>query len=172
MPNATLSTDKLPYHLRPATDNDSAAAIDLVQRSYAEYTDQGVVFDLEEESDLKQLATAFDQAGGEIFALTPSNQPTVLASIGGYQNTADGRLEVKKLYVCPNHRGQGAGKRLLDHIINRAKSSSAQELMLWTDTRFTKAHRLYEKYGFTKGPVTRQLQDKSNTEEFSYHLAL
>ncbi|WP_020591713.1 GNAT family N-acetyltransferase [Kiloniella laminariae] len=172
MTKYSQDTARLSYLLRPITDRDSAAAIDLVQRSYLEYADQGVVFDLDEENDLKQLATAFHQAGGEIFALVPQNQPEILAGIGGYQETASGCLEVKKLYVCPGHRGQGGGKRLLDHIIEQARSSAAQELMLWTDTRFTKAHGLYEKYGFTKGPETRKLQDKSRTEEFSYHLAL
>ncbi|MEP3244922.1 MAG: hypothetical protein ABJN40_12240 [Sneathiella sp.] len=45
-------------------------------------------------------------------------------------------------------------------------------IILWTDTRFTNAHRLYEKRGFEKGATTRDLDDLSKTTEYYYQRTL
>ena len=40
-------------------------------------------------------------------------------------------------------------------------------MTLWSDTRFTRAHRLYERLGFER-EGTRKLQDLNNTTEFGF----
>jgi len=39
---------------------------------------------------------------------------------------------------------------------------------LWSDTRFAEGHRFYERRGFTRGAVTRQLFDLSNSTEYHF----
>jgi len=39
---------------------------------------------------------------------------------------------------------------------------------LWTDTRFTDAHRLYERLGYARLDETRALHDRSGTVEYHY----
>jgi putative acetyltransferase len=49
-----------------------------------------------------------------------------------------------------------------------ARSRGVQAVELWSDTRFADAHRLYERRGYTRGPETRTLHDKSNSVEYYY----
>ncbi len=158
--------------IRLATDSDSKAAIELIKRSYEEYREQGVIFDLEEESDLITLESSFALRDGVVFAVTKNTVPKTLVGIGGFIPFSQNVIELKKLYVDQDFRGTGIGQYLVEYIISQARSLNARELVLWTDTRFTKAHRLYEKMGFVKGPTARKLADKSNTEEYSYRLVL
>ena len=44
--------------------------------------------------------------------------------------------------------------------------------MLWSDTRFTGAHRLYERLGYRRLPESRTLGDVSNSVEHGYEKAL
>ncbi|MBA2735290.1 MAG: hypothetical protein H0U50_00740 [Pyrinomonadaceae bacterium] len=43
----------------------------------------------------------------------------------------------------------------------------AKEIVLWADTRFIKAHRLYERLGFEKSGECR-LNDLNNSREFGF----
>lgn len=59
-----------------------------------------------------------------------------------------GRLELSKLSVTSEFRGNGIGKRLTEEVINRAKNMGEQELFLWTNQILKPAIALYEKLGF------------------------
>jgi N-acetylglutamate synthase-like GNAT family acetyltransferase len=160
------------FQLRPARDTDSKAAMELIKQSYHEYAGQGVVFDEEEHSDLNALASNFALNKGEAFVITDNTPPNRLVGICGFTPLSPEIIELKKLYVNPDSRGYGLGQYLVCYAIDLAKNLEARELVLWTDIRFTKAHSLYEKLGFTKAPTTRKLVDKSRSEEFAYRLAL
>ncbi|SEW53222.1 GNAT family N-acetyltransferase [Chitinophaga arvensicola] len=54
------------------------------------------------------------------------------------------------LYVLEEHRGQGAGKALLDAAAEYGKTTGAAWLMLQTYIANTGAQSLYEKEGFKK----------------------
>ena len=76
--------------------------------------------------------------------------------------------EICRMYVHPDHHGTGLAHTLLDHAEAYAVQQGAIQLILWTDTRFTRAHRFYERRGYVRfGPV-RALHDLSNTHEFAY----
>jgi putative acetyltransferase len=42
------------------------------------------------------------------------------------------------------------------------------DLVLWSDTRFARAHRFYERLGFERVPVVRYLADVSASWEYRY----
>ena len=59
-----------------------------------------------------------------------------------------GAAEVKRLYVSPEARGQGLGRRLMAGVLEEARSMGAAQVLLDTGVYDTAAHRLYESLGF------------------------
>lgn len=59
--------------------------------------------------------------------------------------TAGGSLE--RLYVLSDARGSGAGSALLTAVADEARRRGHESLEIWSDKRFTDAHRLYERHG-------------------------
>ena len=80
--------------------------------------------------------------------------------------------ELKKLYVEKPARTAGLGNTLCTLVEAEAKKAGYSHIDLWSDTRFTTAHRFYEKRGYTRGPKTRELHDISFTVEFYFERAL
>jgi putative acetyltransferase len=58
--------------------------------------------------------------------------------------------ELKKLYVAPEARRQGAADQLVAHAEAFAKAAGFAELKLETGVTLSAAHRLYAKRGFTR----------------------
>ena len=54
----------------------------------------------------------------------------------------------------------------------RAESRGARFVELWSDTRFADAHRLYERLGYRKSGVTRELHDMSGSVEYHFRKEL
>ena len=80
--------------------------------------------------------------------------------------------EICRVYVMPSCHGSGLGAALLTHAEGHARAHGATEFELWTDTRFTRAHRFYEKHGYRKQPGTKELHDLGRSVEFRYRKLL
>lgn len=65
----------------------------------------------------------------------------------------DGCFEVAKMCVSENLRGRGTGRRLLNYVVEHAKSIGARRLYLETNTMLTNAVHLYEAAGFRHVPA-------------------
>jgi ribosomal protein S18 acetylase RimI-like enzyme len=60
----------------------------------------------------------------------------------------DGTAHVLGMWVAPEARGRGVGRRLLDTVTGWARDQSLHELALWVAEPNTAARTLYERYGF------------------------
>jgi GNAT superfamily N-acetyltransferase len=60
--------------------------------------------------------------------------------------------ELKRMYVAPEARGLGTGRRILEALEAEARSLGAARLVLETGVRQREALRLYERAGFTRIP--------------------
>ncbi len=144
--------------IRTVRSTDSPAIVDLVTRCFAPFP--GCVMAVEaEESGLLAPAVSFDH----FFVATRSGH--VVGTIAGTQR-ADGMAELKKLYVDPDIRRAGLGRRLVTTLEAALLRGGNRSIELWSDTRFTAAHRLYERLGFQRSDRThRALHDRSGTVE-------
>lgn len=154
--------------LRPAEDADSPRIVEIVGGCFASYP--GCIFDVDGEMpELRRIATYYRELGGEIWVAEEDGE--VLGCVA-WKPLPDGVFELQRLYVDPRIQGRGVGRLLVEQVIARAAASDAPAIDLWTDTRFEAAHRLYERLGFRRGPMTRSLDDRSRSVEFFYRLPL
>ena len=149
--------------IRDAQDADADGVIALIEPIFAEYD---CVFDVDDEMpDLRTPASVFTDAGGRFFVAECDGK--IVGSIG-YQPIDITTAELHRLYVDRSHRQYGLGKELCALVEEQAIAQGADTLVLWTDTRFTKAHSLYEKRGYVRQSETRELHDLSNTVEYQF----
>lgn len=59
-----------------------------------------------------------------------------------------GILELTKMAVLPEERGEKIGQQLLQHCINFGKTQNLKGLLLYSNTKLENAIYLYRKYGF------------------------
>jgi GNAT superfamily N-acetyltransferase len=81
---------------------------------------------------------------------------------------SDGGWEICRVYVDPALHGSGLGHRLLDQAEAHAIAAGASRLVLWSDTRFDRAHRFYEKRSYVRSGPIRVLEDISNSLEYGF----
>ena len=73
--------------------------------------------------------------------------------------------EVKSMRTAPEHRGQGVGSRMLEHIIAIAREREYEKLLLETGAmpEFEPARALYRRYGFEpRGPFADYREDPNS----------
>ena len=152
--------------IKPIVQSDVPKVVKLIGDIWAEY---GCVLDTSiEEQYLLTPGQYFHERNGEFWVVKAGNR--IVATVAVTFND-DNVAELKSLYVHRDQRGSGLGERLTRMAIELAKEQGAREMVLWTDTRFTKAHRLYERMGFAK-TGSRRLDDINNTTEFGFSLTL
>jgi GNAT superfamily N-acetyltransferase len=157
-----------PEVLRPGRDDDAEAVIALITACWAEYP--GCIMDVDGENpDLRALASHFAQAGG---ALWVAEQDGVLVGMVAVRPTAGPLWELCRMYVAKSQHGTGLAQRLLATAETHARGQEAKTLELWTDTRFDRAHRFYERSGFVRAGPIRALHDIANSLEYHYEKPL
>lgn len=155
--------------LRAVRDDDDDGLIALVGAAFAEHP--GCVLDLPGlDADLVTPATTAAAKGTALWVLDHDGR--IIASVGAGPVTADGVVELKRLYVAASHRRQGIARGLVAVVEARARMLGAHTVELWSDTRFTAAHRMYEGLGYVHTGRTRHLDDPSDTTEYHYERRL
>jgi putative acetyltransferase len=150
--------------IRSARDEDSEGLILLIGNTFSEYP--GCVLDVDVDMpELRKPATTMKAERGRWWVAELDGAVVGSVSVTPEQKTI---VELKKLYVSPLARRRGLGAHLVALAESEARVREARSLILWTDTRFEDAHRLYDRLGFIRGPDTRALNDGSNTVEYHY----
>ena len=157
------------WFLRPAEDSDAESLIRVISRCFDEYP--GCVTDVDGEMpDLRAIASAYRRVGGAYWVAVW--QGDVVGCIGAAGAAARPGLglgtELHRLYVDPTARRRGIAQRLVAMVEAYARDQGAAFIELWSDCRFTDAHRLYERLGYRRCPGIRILGDRSNTAEYHF----
>ena len=67
-----------------------------------------------------------------------------------------------------SERRKGLARKLVLKAERYAKKNNYKKLILWSDTRFKEAHRMYLDFNYKKLTKTRKLYDISKTIEFCF----
>ncbi len=150
--------------LRPGRDSDAADFIALIGACWAEYP--GCVMDMERENaELFALASYYADKGGALWAAEADG---AIVGMVGVAPLDGGNWEIGKVYVDAAHRGSGLALTLVTAAETYARAAGATESKLWSDTRFSRAHRFYEKLGYVRAGPIRVLSDLSHSLEYAY----
>ena len=150
--------------LRPGRDTDAAGVIALIGACWSHYP--GCILDVDgEEPQLRALASYYAAEGGALWVAACDD--TIVGMVATKPLDA-ACWEICKVYVSPRLHGGGLGHALLDRAEAHGIAAGAKRLALWSDTRFDRAHRFYEKRSYVRSGPIRVLRDLSNSLEFAY----
>lgn len=152
--------------VRPATDEDSDQVIQLIEDVYAEYQGCVLLVD-EEEPELRKPASSFYKLGGRFWVAECSDQ--ICGTVALTPTDAPHVARLHKLYVSPSARSRGIGETLCNLVERTAREDMrAEMMMLYTDSRFLDAHRLYERLMYARQPGLVHRADASKSVEYVY----
>jgi GNAT superfamily N-acetyltransferase len=149
--------------LRPGRDDDASSFIALIAACWAEYP--GCVMDRDEVPELDALAGYAAGRGGAVWAAEAEGRVVGMVCVWPH---ADGAWELAKLYVAQPWRGSGLAHEFAAAAEDFARAHGAARMLLWSDTRFDRAHRFYEGRSYVRAGPIRALGDRSNSIEFCY----
>jgi putative acetyltransferase len=95
-------------------------------------------------TELVQLRTFYAAPGFSLLAQDP--EPLGCVAFRSLKNNVG---EIRRLFVSPNQRTGGLGRRLVARLIEQARADGFQRLFLNTLPTMTHAIALYESIGFT-----------------------
>lgn len=134
------------YFLRPATNDDRAGIEGLV---FAALDEHGLKADpAGTDSDLQDIQAGYF-AGGGTFDLLVNASGQIVGSVG-LCRIEDSVCELRKMYLAPEARGSGWGRRLLEHALARAAELGFRRVVIETASVLRAAIALYERYGFQR----------------------
>ena len=139
--------------IRLGRDADAAGFIALIGACWAEYP--SVVFDVDAElPELHALAGYYARKGGALWTAEADGRVVGMIAVAPH---GDKVWEICRLYVLAPWRGVGLAHRLLDQAEAHARAAGgtdpratgephprapgATRLVLWSDTRFERAHQ-------------------------------
>jgi N-acetylglutamate synthase-like GNAT family acetyltransferase len=148
--------------IRPVEKKDVPQIVKLVGDVWAEYE---CVLDTEkEETYLLDPGEYFHARDGEFWVVVEKN--AVVATVA-VQLLGEKTAELRSLYVRKDFRRQGLGENLTTLAVKYAQMKGSKEIILWSDTRFAEAHRLYRRLGF-KQVSSRELDDLNKSKEYGF----
>jgi GNAT superfamily N-acetyltransferase len=150
--------------IRTGRDTDSADLIALIWACWSAYP--GIRMDVDRElPQLRALGTYYAGLGGALWVAEMDGKVIGMIAAHPFEQAT---WEICQVYVDPSLHGSGLGHALLDQAERHAITAGAERLVLWSDTRFERAHRFYQKRSYLRHGPIRVLDDISNSLEFGY----
>jgi len=181
--------------LRDVRDGDAAALVRIIGAAYDEF-DCGPLDPSGFDADLAAPATYAKDHGRRWWVVTATDDVPVatvahsspraarpqdtLGSMGTVPGSSQDIaasaatmvVELHRLYLAPQVRGQGVAGALVAGIVDEAHLLGAHRLIAWSDTRLTAAHARYLALGLSQADTSRELGDPAGTTEVRFDLLL
>ena len=141
-----LRDDDIP-RVEPATLEDLPELTELVMELFARSGDFSPDRDVQE----RGLQLILEQPNrGRIFVLRNNHQIFGMVNLLFTISTACGGFVVlmEDVVVHPDHRGQGYGTRLLEHVLDFAKQKNFKRITLLTDKISAESQNFFRKHCF------------------------
>ncbi|HEY7650024.1 MAG TPA: GNAT family N-acetyltransferase [Methylomirabilota bacterium] len=149
--------------LSPATRADAAGVIALISRVFAEF---GLIYQpATEVPDLLSFADHYEPPHGAFFVVRQGHR--IVGSVG-VERVDDRTAELHRLYVDAAARRRGMGQALVQAVLDWCRTQRIARLVLWSDTRFDRSHRLYARMGFGQGGERVVPGDVNHSREYYF----
>jgi putative acetyltransferase len=143
-------------HLRPAHPEDQEAIMTLIDTVYREYGDR--LCPEQADSDLLDIDGHYVKLGGAFIVLDDAGH--VRGTHATLPDTTQpGICILRRLYLEAALRGGPWGPQLMQWAIDWAQTHGMRRLEFWSDTRFTRAHVFFGRFGFQRDGRVRSMHD-------------
>ena len=133
------------------------------------FTEYGMTFDPPGyDADLLHIEAKYDVAGGAFWVMEEDGH--VVGTVAVVPVSAS-EVEIKRVYLAARLRGQGWGRRLVEHAIAWAATRGYRRACLWSDVRLDRAHVVYQRIGFVQAGA-RDCDDIDKSRELGFVLEL
>ena len=135
-------------NIREIEEKDNPIINNLVINTLHEFGAKGPGFASSDE-ELKDMYTAYQAANKQFYVVELDGEVLGCAGVApldGEENS--GICELRKMYFDKRLRGQGAGKKLIDLCIEKAKEIGFHTMYLETIPEMKVAQNLYKSRGF------------------------
>lgn len=79
---------------------------------------------------------------------------------GTIQTIGDGDAEIKRVYIVPSAQGQGAGRQMMEQLVDDCRTLGFRRILMDTGVVLSKAAALYDSMGFIRrGPYSDLPED-------------
>ena len=136
------------YTVEPATTPDDIRAITNLFKDYTAWLDLDLAFQ-DYATELASLPGKYAPPAGALL-IARRNSGIPLGCVALRPMDKHGICEMKRLYLSPEARGLGMGKRLVREVLREAKKIGYERMRLDTLPKMQSAVSLYEKMGFVK----------------------
>ena len=138
--------------VEPATPEDFGRIAELTAGVYRDdgYADERYLVELRDvagRAERAELLVAREADGAVVGSVA-----LVLDGEFGEVLRSDDEAGFRMLVVDHAVRGGGIGELLVRSCLDRARAAGKRRVVISTDPRMTAAHRLYERFGFTRLP--------------------
>lgn len=133
------------FTVRDWQKSDREAAAGVIRQVLEEY---GLPWQPREaDQDVIEVESAYLEVGGEFWVVEKESQ---IVGTAAYQPIPRGQnaVEIRKMYLLPEVRGQGLGVYLLEQLEKAIACRNYQEIWIETATILKEAVRLYELNGY------------------------
>lgn len=149
MPATSATTEP---RIEPATIEDMPQLVDLLVALFSEEED----FLPDRKKQEEGLRLILEQPiRGRIFVLRTDHRIIGMVNLLFTISTAEGGFVIlmEDLIIHPQHRRQGYGGRLLDHVVDFAQKKKFRRITLLTDRISEESQEFFEAHGFKKSSM-------------------
>ena len=143
--------------IRPMVQADDAVVADIIRTVMTEHGASGPGFAIHD-AEVARMSAHYDPGArppAQYFVLDDAG---IVVGGAGFAPLRDGpreTCELRKMYLRPQTRGTGLGRRLLAHVLDAARRAGYRRCYLETMATMQRARALYESFGFEKLPAPR-----------------
>ncbi len=134
--------------IRPITSQDSEAMSILIHQVMSEFGAVGNGMSIGD-AEVDGMYEAYLGPRSSFFVATRGHTLLGGAGIAPLSGSDDeGTCELRKMYVLPEGRGMGLGRKLMEHCLESAREMDYRRIYLETLENMCHARYLFEKFGF------------------------
>ncbi len=138
--------------IRPITPADDAVVADIIRTVMTEHGASGPGFAIHD-PEVARMSAYYDPRGrppAQYFVLDDAGTVVGGAGFAPLHGGPAGTCELRKMYLRPQTRGSGLGRRLLAQVLAAAKDAGYRRCYLETMATMHRARALYASFGFEK----------------------
>jgi putative acetyltransferase len=141
--------------IRPITSADDAVVAEIIRTVMTEHGASGPGFAIHD-PEVARMSAHYDPRARPPAIYFVLDDAGIVVGGAGFAPLAAGdarTCELRKMYLRPQTRGSGLGRRLLAHVLEAARQAGYVRCYLETMATMLRARALYESVGFRKLPA-------------------